>query len=63
MKKRGTNNHRQENDMCTWLAREHGLFGEKQFVTVETYGADLGMMKDGVGEVNGMNHTRSCISG
>lgn len=63
MKKRGTNNHRQENDVCMSLAREHGMFGEKQFVTVDTYGINLWMMKDGAGEVNGMNHARSYTSG
>lgn len=65
MKEGGTNSDRQ----WEWrvqvqgLAREHGMFGEKQFVTVETYGANVGMMKDDVQAVNGTNHERSYISG
>ena len=43
------------------LAREHGMLGKK--VYFETYGASVGMVKDDIGEANGMDYERSYISG
>ena len=45
------------------FAREHAMFGEKQFITVETYGASAEMMKGDVQGVNRMNQERLYISG
>ena len=39
------------------------MFGQKQFVTVKTFGASVEMMKDDVQGVNRMNHERLYISG
>lgn len=64
MKKGGTNSYRQW-EWCVQVhefAREHGMFREKHFVMIETYGANVGMMKDDVGEVNRRNHERSYMA-
>ena len=39
------------------------MFGEKQFIMVETYGASAEMMKGDVQGVNRMNHERLYILG